>query len=153
MSAVLHEFQSSGDGLDHLLQLNGPHYSIQFRSDLTVSFHLFPFPAIQHSHRDACCQQQHRCLSAVHNQQQFSGMQVFLRLEQMKIELGIFQIAMFHLSYCYLRAANLSDQAMGRHRADCWVTNKIDHHCHVSLNQAKLFCAYRIGKVQNKKGT
>ncbi len=67
-----HEFQSSGGGLDPLQQRNvcsWADYSLQSRFDPAVSSHLFPCSAIQHSHRDACCQQQHRCLTAAHNQQ------------------------------------------------------------------------------------
>ncbi len=61
ISAVLYEFQSFGGGLDPLLQTYAPHYSLQSRCNLAVSLHLFPFSVVQHSHRDTCCQQQHRC--------------------------------------------------------------------------------------------
>ncbi len=69
ISAVLNEFQSPGGGLDLLLQTYAPYYSLQSRCNLAVSSHLFPFSAIQHPHRDASCQQQHRCLTTAHNQQ------------------------------------------------------------------------------------
>jgi hypothetical protein len=39
---------------------------IQSRCNLAVSSDLFPFPAIQCSHWDDCCQQQHSCLTATH---------------------------------------------------------------------------------------
>jgi hypothetical protein len=32
---------------------------------VSISLHLFPFSDVQHSHRDVCCQQQHRCLTAI----------------------------------------------------------------------------------------
>ncbi len=53
---------------DLLLQTYAPYYSLQSRCNLAVSSHLFPFSAIQHPHRDASYQQQHRCLTATHNQ-------------------------------------------------------------------------------------
>jgi hypothetical protein len=38
-----------------------------------VSLHLFPFSAVQHSQKDACCQQQHRYFMTAHNQQHFQA--------------------------------------------------------------------------------
>ncbi len=73
ISAVLHEFQPSGRSLDPLPQTCAPHYSLQPKCDPAVSLHLFSFSTVQHSHRDACCQQLHRCLTAVHNQQHFQA--------------------------------------------------------------------------------
>jgi membrane protein insertase Oxa1/YidC/SpoIIIJ len=64
ISTVLHEFQSSGGGIDPLLQMYAPHYSLQSKCNPTISLQFFPFFAIQHSHKDACCWQQHRCLIA-----------------------------------------------------------------------------------------
>ncbi len=66
ISSILHRFQSFDGGLDHLLQMYAPHYSTQSRWDIHF-FQLFPFSAIQHSGRNAYCQQQqeqHRCLIA-----------------------------------------------------------------------------------------
>jgi len=48
-------------------------YSIQFRCNPAVSSHLFPFSAVQHSHGDTCCQQQHGFLIAAHNPQHFQA--------------------------------------------------------------------------------
>ncbi len=73
ISAVPHDFQSSGGGLNPLLQTYAPHYSLQSRCNLAISVHLFPFSAIQHSHRDVPCQQKHICLTAVHNWQHFQA--------------------------------------------------------------------------------
>ncbi len=73
ISAVLHGFQLSEGGLDHLLQAYGPHYSLQSMCHWAISSHLFPFSAIQHPHRDICSQQQCICLTAVHKQQHFQA--------------------------------------------------------------------------------
>ncbi len=50
-----------------------PHYSIQSRCNPAVSSHLFPFPAVQHSYGDTCCQQQHWFFIAAHNPQHFQA--------------------------------------------------------------------------------
>ncbi len=47
--------------------------SLWCRCDLAVSSHLFPFSAVQHSHWDPSCQQQHVCLIASHNLQHFQA--------------------------------------------------------------------------------
>ncbi len=43
----------------------GMHLIIHFNPGVSISLHLFPFSDVQHSHRDVCCQQQHRCLTAI----------------------------------------------------------------------------------------
>jgi len=46
---------------------------LQSRYNSAVSSHLFSFSAVQHSHRNDCCQQKHRCSTAAHDQQHFQA--------------------------------------------------------------------------------
>ncbi len=78
ISTVPHEFQSSGVGLHHLLQMYAPYYSLWSRCNATVSSHPFPSSAVQHSHRDAYCQQQHNNLQ--HFQAPIQGTWMFSHL-------------------------------------------------------------------------
>ncbi len=73
ISPVLHGFQSSEGGLNHLLQMCAPDYPLWSSCDPAFSSHLSPFSAIQLPHRDACCQQQHRCLIPAHSPKNFQA--------------------------------------------------------------------------------
>ncbi len=60
-------------GLDPLLQVYAPHYSLQPRCNLPTSSHLFPLSTIQQSQIDAYYQQQHKSLTTTHNQQHYQA--------------------------------------------------------------------------------
>jgi hypothetical protein len=57
-------------GLHHSIQMHAPHYSFQYKCNLIIFWHLFPFSTIQHSYWDPSCQQ-HKSLIAPHNMQHF----------------------------------------------------------------------------------
>jgi len=71
--SVLLKFQSSKGAFDCVQQMYVPCCSLQPRCHPAVSSHLFLFSAVQHSHKDACCQQQQRYFKTAHSQQHFQA--------------------------------------------------------------------------------